>query len=490
MTSSMIPATITKVALAAVLVTATALGGEPAVPLSAKAGQSPDPAAGNLLTPAYVQAVGRMAYLWGWPLVNMTNRAAAAARLPAPGLIGGVLPLGYNGLAMLTDYVNASERGIACPNQDVVYGSGFFDLGQQPAVCQIPDFGERFWVFGFYDMRTDEFSRIGKQYGTKPGFYLLVGPNWSGATPAGITGVVRSTTRRAFLLPRIFMDDTADDRQAIQPVLGAIDCYPVSQFDGTVKHRDWHQLPHYPVQVKPGTDERPFVNPDTYFDELPAVLSELPPQPGEEALYAWIGSVLRSAAANPTVNDTLVQAARAAEAELITPLMQWRYNGHPAGNGWNTPLDNGQWGTDYLNRTASGKSNILDNRPEETAYLYTDGDSQGQPLQGANGYAIRFAPGKLPPGQGFWSLTLYDSQHFFNTNPLNHYSLGTKNKGLKYAADGSLTLYAGAQSPGAALESNWLPAPAGPFSLYLRIYWPDEAVRDGRWLPPVVSPLP
>jgi hypothetical protein len=55
--------------------------------------------------------------------------------------------------------------------------------------------------------------------------------------------------------------------------------------------------------------------------------------------------------------------------------------------------------------------------------------------------------------------------HFFYPNPLNRYSLGTKNKTLKYDTDGSLTLYAGAKSPGADKESNWLPAPNGSFSL-------------------------
>src|SRR6202049_942799 len=34
--------------------------------------------------------------------------------------------------------------------------------------------------------------------------------------------------------------------------------------------------------------------------------------------------------------------------------------------------------------------------------------------------------------------------------------------------DGSLTLYAGAKSPGVDRESNWLPA-SGPFSLYIRL---------------------
>ena len=77
--------------------------------------------------------------------------------------------------------------------------------------------------------------------------------------------------------------------------------------------------------------------------------------------------------------------------------------------------------------------------------------------------------------------------HFFNPNPLGRYSLGTKNKTLKYNTDGSLTLYAGATSPGKDKESNWLPAPSGTFSLYLRCYWSEMPVLDGTWKPPVVT---
>jgi hypothetical protein len=133
---------------------------------------------------------------------------------------------------------------------------------------------------------------------------------------------------------------------------------------------------------------------------------------------------------------------------------------------------------------------MYDNRPEETKYIYTDNDSQGRQLSGKNSFAITFAKGQIPPVKGFWSLTLYDEYHFFYSNPLKRYSLGTKNKTLRYDADGSLTLYAGAKSPGKDKESNWLPAPSGTFSLYLRAYWPDEAILSGQWNPPIVRQVP
>ena len=219
------------------------------VPIPQSASQVPGPPPGTAMTKPYVQMVGRMAYLWGWPLVNMANRAMAFSKAAEPGLLGGVVPVAYNRLAMLTGYIAADQHFIACPNQDVAYGAGFFTLDKEPIVFQVPDFGDRFWVYALYDARTDEFAEIGKQYGTKPGFYLMAGPNWKGETPAGITATVRSSTPVVFVIPRIFMDDTPEDHKAVQPAIGQINFYPLSQFDGKVKTTDWSKLPHFPARA-------------------------------------------------------------------------------------------------------------------------------------------------------------------------------------------------------------------------------------------------
>jgi hypothetical protein len=454
-------------------------------PIPTTPAEVPGPPPGTAMTKAYVQSAGRTAYVWGWPLVNMANRAAAFSKVPEPGLLGGIVAVAFGRNAMLTNYISAEETFIACPNQDVVYGSGFYVLDKEPVILQVPDFGDRFWVYALYDARTDEFSEIGQQYRTKPGFYLMVGPNWKSETPAGITGVVRSSTSPAFSIPRIFLDDTEEDRKSIQPLINQV--VPLSEFDGKMKTKDWSKLPHFPAPKSSGKGETKWVNPETYFDELPAVMKSVPPLPGEEALYNWIGSLLVAAAKDPEIKQTLKETAVASERELIDPFLQWRHNGRPAGNGWNSPVNNAKWGTDYLNRTATAKSNMYDNRPEETKYIYRDDDSQGKQLHGQNSYAITFAKGQVPPVKGFWSLTLYNDLHLFNPNTLKRYSLGTKNKTLKYNSDGSLTLYAGAKSPGKDKESNWLPAPNGTFSLYMRAYWANEAILDGTWQPPAVA---
>src|SRR5271166_3971980 len=272
------------------------------VPIPQTAAEVTGPASGPM-TKAYVQMVGRMAYLWGWPLVYVTNQRTALTRVPEVGLLAGFMPISpMNQVGMLTGYVDPGETFIADPNQDVVYGLGYLSLEKEPVVIQIPDFGDRFWTFPVYDARTDQISALGQQYSTKPGFYLVVGPDWKGETPSGIAGVVRSTTDFAVTMPRIFMNDTPEDHAAIQPALNQIQFYPLSQFDGTMKTKDWSKVPKVKKAGTPAeysTTQPPWVDPATFFDELPIVIKQVPPMPGEQALYEQIGSVLDAAAKDP-----------------------------------------------------------------------------------------------------------------------------------------------------------------------------------------------
>jgi hypothetical protein len=130
---------------------------------------------------------------------------------------------------------------------------------------------------------------------------------------------------------------------------------------------------------------------------------------------------------------------------------------------------------------------MFDNRPNETQYFYTDYDGTGARLVGTSSYEVTFAAGQEPPVNGFWSLTLYNDKHLFSDNALKRYSLGTKNKNLKRNPDGSLTLHVSNKSPGGDKETNWLPAPDGNISLYIRAYWGKQAILDGSWTPPVIK---
>jgi hypothetical protein len=200
-------------------------------------------------------------------------------------------------------------------------------------------------------------------------------------------------------------------------------------------------------------------------------------------------AILDAAAKDPKIKDILTQTAIAAEKELIAPLFDFHNNGRPVGNGWTSPPNGAAWGFDYLSRAATAKSNMYDNAPTTTRYIYRDFDSAGQRLNGANKYIVTFKKDQTPPVSGFWSLTLYNAEHLFFPNPLNRYSLGTKNnKTLKLGDDGSLTLYVRSESPRKDKETNWLPAPKdADFSLYIRCYWPNQPILDGTWTPPAVE---
>lgn len=444
----------------------------------------PDPA--MKISEEYAQHVIRDAYFWAWPLINMYNRRLAFAQVKEMKYVGALPQVPLNRLAMLTDYIAPEQRHTACPNQDVVYGVGPLALDLSAVVIQVPDFGDRFWVYQIVDLRTDSFASIGKMYGSTPGFYLLVGPNWQGQVPKGITQVFRATTNSGIAGPRAFMDDAPEDRRAIQPVLQQMTMYPLTEYDGRMKTTDWESLPRQPDPSASGGETK-WVTPERAVDQIAAALADAPPLPGEEARYAEVLAVVEAMKREPKLKPLLIKAATEAEEQLVKPLLQFRNYGQQLPHNWSTIANGAAFGTDYFTRTAVARSNILVNASVQAKYFYQDLDAGHGRLNGASRYEITFERDQTPPVNGFWSLTLYDQDHFFVPNALNRYSLGTKNKGLKSNPDGSLTIYVQTEAPAPAQRDNWLPAPkSAEFSLFLRAYWPKAAVLDGSWTPPAV----
>ena len=195
--------------LIAIAASFVVVAGAPAqqVPIPTTAAEVPGPAAGTAMTKAYVQIGGADGLPVGLAAGQSANRCSllqgARTRLAGRRRAGRLQPERH--ADRLCQPGTALHR---LPEPGRRVRRRLLDLDKEPIVFQVPDFGDRFWVYALYDARTDEFSEIGKQYGTKPGFYLMVGPNWKGETPAGITAVVRSSTSLAFAVPRIFMDDT------------------------------------------------------------------------------------------------------------------------------------------------------------------------------------------------------------------------------------------------------------------------------------------
>jgi hypothetical protein len=143
---------------------------------------------------------------------------------------------------------------------------------------------------------------------------------------------------------------------------------------------------------------------------------------------------------------------------------------------------------DYFDRALGVMVGIFGNVKKVSVYFAVADDDQGELFDGSkHNYTVTFSADQIPPAKNFWSWTMYKlPQRWLVDNPINRYSIGSSTPGLKTAADGSITIYFQATSPGKDKESNWLPAPEGPFWPILRTYGPGPPILDGSWkLPPV-----
>jgi hypothetical protein len=126
------------------------------------------------------------------------------------------------------------------------------------------------------------------------------------------------------------------------------------------------------------------------------------------------------------------------------------------------------------------------NTPQEAMYWWTNSDGARHALSGAHDYVMHFLPGGLPPNKAFWSITMGNAKNQFVANPLNRYSVSDRT-GLAQNPDGSVDVFIQKTAP-AGHESNWLPAPADNFILWLRVYIPGEVILKGEYIvPPVVE---
>jgi hypothetical protein len=156
-------------------------------------------------------------------------------------------------------------------------------------------------------------------------------------------------------------------------------------------------------------------------------------------------------------------------------------------NGWITMFGLGEPGNGMLLRAAHaqlfpGPVSISQEAMYWTAYV----DGAGRTLDGQRDFLMHFPAGGLPPNNAFWSLTMADAHQRSVPNPINRYSLSDRS-GLAQNSDGSVDIYIQKARP-AGHESNWLPAPAGSFILWLRVYLPGQAILDGEYaVPPVVE---
>ena len=86
--------------------------------------------------------------------------------------------------------------------------------------------------------------------------------------------------------------------------------------------------------------------------------------------------------------------------------------------GWVYTTRSGAYGTDYLYRAAIAQCCVGENLPQDAVYPALSSDSEGHPLDGSSSYVLHFEKGKLPPVDGFWSVTAYDIDGYFHPERL------------------------------------------------------------------------
>ena len=86
----------------------------------------------------------------------------------------------------------------------------------------------------------------------------------------------------------------------------------------------------------------------------------------------------------------------------------------------------------------------------------------------------------LPAIDAFWSITIYrrDTRPLV-ANAIDRYAIGDRTTGLEMDADGSLTIRIQHNEPPSESRAIWLPAPAGPVHLMMRLYHPRASAPTG-----------
>ncbi|WP_428679782.1 DUF1254 domain-containing protein [Sphingopyxis sp.] len=432
-------------------------------------------------------AIGIEAYTYAYPLVLMettrrvSTNAGVSGRLRAP----------VNQFANMKSYPDATFKDVVRPNADTLYSSLWFDVGKEPLVLTLPNTQGRYHVIPLMDMWTDVFATLGtRTTGNEGGTVAIVGPAWHGTLPKGMR-MVRSPTEMGWIIGRIQTNGPADYAHVytLQAGLGAAPLSAWGKPAATVMPK-----PDLTVDMKtPPVDQVAQMAPQAFFARFAELMKRNPPHASDYAIVLRMerigivpGQSFDLSRADPAVQRGLARAA----AEAYPRIVNRRKAISLTRNGWGSMGSNiGVYGNDYLQRAFIGFAGLGALPPEEAIYPMAPLDSDGKPLTGASNYVLHFEKDQIPPADAFWSLTMYGADQFFVANPINRFAIGDRDK-LTFNADGSLDLYIQNASPGADKEANWLPAPAGPFSMNLRLYLPQRRATDGSWLVPPVKRVP
>ena len=416
------------------------------------------------------------AYLFGYPLVIMDVTRGHATQTLGP----------ENRLYRARRFPDASFHEVVRPNVDTLYSSAFIDMAKGPWVFELPASRPRYEVMPFMDAWTHIFAAPGtRSTGTAGGQFLLAGPSWQGAVPAGLT-LLRAPTQMVWLIGRTQTNGVADYRvvHALQDGLRlrSLAAWQAGRDDAAPPWRSAAQ------RAAPAIEQMQAMSAEIFFTRLAALMADNPPAAADAPMLAELARLGVQPGQVPHWNRLERWSLRL--GRWLADFAVARELKKPRGlvRGWATPPATlGDYGTDYRLRAAVAMVGLGANLPLDAIYPNTRVDQDGKPLDGSQRYRLHFKAGELPPVNAFWSVTAYNAQDFFIDNPLQRYALGDRDA-LAFNADGSLDLLLQATPPAPEQVTNWLPVRAGePFMLNARLYWPKPAALNGAWAMPGVE---
>ncbi|CAG9167530.1 DUF1254 domain-containing protein [Cupriavidus respiraculi] len=418
-------------------------------------------------------------YVYAYPLVLMDKtREIMTAKGPT------------NAFTHRRTLPDAGSTDMASPNPDTLYSTAWLDLSKGPVVLSVPDTRGRYYLMQLVDGWTNVVTSIGKRTtGTRRADYAIVGPDWRGTLPDGMQEI-RSPTTMAWLIGRTHangrLDYPAVHRLQDQYRLTPLAAWPKStRTPGTIA-----PATQTPVDTETAPVEQvAAMDAQAFFTRFAALLPANPPAPRDEAMRRKLqafgivaGAPYATTALEPETARAIQEGATQALAGIVKAA---RDIGTAPSGAWQSREHVGRFGDDYLSRAATAWDTLGANLPQDAMYLRTRVDAQGEPLDGAGRYVVRFAKGELPPAKASWSLTVYGDKPVPVSNRAGRQTIGDRDR-LRRNPDGSVDILIQASRPPGRLATNWLPVPDGPFNLMLRAYWPESAMFEGRWVAPPV----
>ena len=395
-----------------------------------------------------------------------------------------------NQFAHLRVFPTDKVTDVISSNVDTLISTAWVDVAAEPMILTIPESKGRYFMMPLFSAWTDVFASPGlRTTGMQKGNYAITGPGWTGELPNDVKQI-KAPTNNVWVVGRIYAKGKADMERAysFQDRLKLTRLSQYGQFVEVPSSVDFN----LDVDVRtPPAEQVDSMDARNFFALFAQELKRNPPAPEDKVMVeklARIGVVPGQDFNYKKLNteeQRLFNNGYFAGQELLIDSI--REGQARATQGWSVSRLIGAYGTDYRSRAVIAKLGLGANTKQDILYPRAVADSTGHTLNGGYKYVLRFNRRNLPPVNGLWSLTVYNSRQGLVKNSMARFALSNKDS-LKYSRDGSLDIYFQAASPGGGKEANWLPTPEGEdFNVIMRLYWPKQAALDGSWKIPGIE---